>query len=280
MSSSALERVLSVANPGLLPLEFTELDEGSQLVMAAMSAASRAYLILASDDDGDEDGDSDADDSGGGEHSSHSTYKKLVKKGMDAKLAAKMCSKADSKSAAATMLGGALVALNGLDVPDPASFVALAAPPGESAEERRQSAKKGNALPDGSYPIPDAKHLRSAAILAASKHGNYQAARRLIIRRAKELGISLDSLPGFGKSSSDSGSSSEKAAATQAVWDDTLVALAAKAVVPAFMNRHEAFHHEPMSGEHEHPHEVSAVMSRRHFHNDDNRHGYFHAPGH
>ena len=59
-----------------------------------------------------------------------------------------------------------------------------------SADERRKQAKQGNSLPDGSYPIPDADALRRAAILARSKHGNWQAARRLIARRAKELGVS------------------------------------------------------------------------------------------
>ena len=35
-------------------------------------------------------------------------------------------------------------------------------------------------------------------MLAASKHGDYQAAKSLIRRRAKELGVRLESLPGFG----------------------------------------------------------------------------------
>lgn len=58
-----------------------------------------------------------------------------------------------------------------------------------SAEQRRRHAAQGNALPDGSYPIPDADALRRAAILARSKHGNWKAARRLIARRARELGV-------------------------------------------------------------------------------------------
>jgi hypothetical protein len=57
-----------------------------------------------------------------------------------------------------------------------------------SASERRRHAKSGKALPDGSYPIPDADALRRAAILARSKHGNWKAASRLIARRARELG--------------------------------------------------------------------------------------------
>lgn len=59
-----------------------------------------------------------------------------------------------------------------------------------SARRRKELAGGGNALPDGSYPIPDKDALRRAAILARSGHGNVSAARRLISRRAKELGVS------------------------------------------------------------------------------------------
>lgn len=58
-----------------------------------------------------------------------------------------------------------------------------------SADRRRELASGGNALPDGSYPIPDKDALRRASILARSGHGNVGAARRLIARRAKELGV-------------------------------------------------------------------------------------------
>lgn len=58
-----------------------------------------------------------------------------------------------------------------------------------SADRRRELAGQGNSLPDGSYPIPDKDALRRAAILARSGHGNVGAARRLIARRAKELGV-------------------------------------------------------------------------------------------
>jgi hypothetical protein len=58
-----------------------------------------------------------------------------------------------------------------------------------SAADRKKNAQAGNALPDGSYPIPDADALRRAAVLARSKHGNWQAAEKLIARRAKELGV-------------------------------------------------------------------------------------------
>jgi hypothetical protein len=49
-------------------------------------------------------------------------------------------------------------------------------------------AAKGWALEDGSYPIPDRAHLHSAIVLAQSGHGDAAGAKRLIKRRAKELG--------------------------------------------------------------------------------------------
>jgi hypothetical protein len=58
-----------------------------------------------------------------------------------------------------------------------------------SAEERHQLAAAGKALPDGTYPIEDAADLENAAILARSGHGDVKAARRLIARRANELGV-------------------------------------------------------------------------------------------
>lgn len=63
------------------------------------------------------------------------------------------------------------------------------------AGRRKELASEGHALPDGSYPIPDKDALRRAAILARSGHGNVEGAKRLIGRRAKELGVAnpLDS---------------------------------------------------------------------------------------
>ena len=76
-----------------------------------------------------------------------------------------------------------------------------------TTDERRHQASAGNALPDGSYPIPDKDSLRRAAILARSGHGNAAAARRLIARRARELGVSnpLDESDDVKKGSSDEG---------------------------------------------------------------------------
>lgn len=60
-----------------------------------------------------------------------------------------------------------------------------------SAENRRQLAKEGKALSDGSYPIADAEDLKSALTLARSGHGNVSAAMALIRKRAKQLGVTL-----------------------------------------------------------------------------------------
>jgi hypothetical protein len=95
-----------------------------------------------------------------------------------------------------------------------------------SQAERDQAHEAGNSLPDKSYPINNAKQLRSAAILAASHHGNWQAARRLIRRRAKELGVSLESLPGFGSGSdSDNDEDSDNVAASYSggIYDPSMV---------------------------------------------------------
>lgn len=59
------------------------------------------------------------------------------------------------------------------------------------AATRTEYAKKGWALPDKSYPIGNAGDLKNAMILARSNHGNVTAAKALIRRRAKDLGVQL-----------------------------------------------------------------------------------------
>jgi phage I-like protein len=66
-----------------------------------------------------------------------------------------------------------------------------------TAAERKRAKTAGNSLPDGSYPINNASQLHSAAVLAASGHGNAAAAKKLIRRRAKEMGVDLTHLPGM-----------------------------------------------------------------------------------
>jgi hypothetical protein len=58
-----------------------------------------------------------------------------------------------------------------------------------SDDERRELAARGWALPDGSYPIRNEDDLHNAAALARSGHGDAEAAKRLIAKRARELGV-------------------------------------------------------------------------------------------
>lgn len=59
-----------------------------------------------------------------------------------------------------------------------------------SSARRKELASEGKALEDGSYPIENESDLHNAAVLARSGHGDVAAAKRLIARRAKELGVS------------------------------------------------------------------------------------------
>ena len=97
--------------------------------------------------------------------------------------------------------------------------------------KQQELAKKGWALPDGSFPIPDKAHVHSAAVLWASGHGkDPAAAKRHIIKMAKTHGVPLESLPGFGKGDEDENG---KAAATRAalkragISDNGIIQLAA-----------------------------------------------------
>jgi HK97 family phage prohead protease len=65
--------------------------------------------------------------------------------------------------------------------------------------ERDKAHAAGNSLPDKSYPINNIAQLHSAAVLAASHHGDWKAAQALIRRRAKELGVDVTTLAGFGE---------------------------------------------------------------------------------
>ena len=81
-----------------------------------------------------------------------------------------------------------------------------------SQAERDLAHKEGNSLPDKSYPIRNVKQLHSAAVLAASHHGDWQAAQALIRRRARDLGVDVNTLPGFGKDEDDDGKAREATA--------------------------------------------------------------------
>lgn len=59
---------------------------------------------------------------------------------------------------------------------------------GVTQAERDKAHEEGNSLPDKSYPIRNVKQLKAAIELAQSGHGDVAAAKKLILRRAKELG--------------------------------------------------------------------------------------------
>lgn len=260
----SLDKILALAgnDPGVPDLD-------AELLFAAQAASRELVLLLASDDDsGDEDRDGgnksgkDDDEGDGGEHTGHATYKAMVKRNIPPKKAAAMCAKSDKNVKASQLAASLTEILAGR----PGTDIALLTltPDSETAQGRKKAAASGHALPDGSYPIEDKKHLHSAAVLAASGHGNVSAAKALIRRRAKELGVDVNSLPGFGGSDSDN----EKAAAS-------MVALA-KAATGAV-----AMHHAPMTGTHSHAHAMSATHEHDHQHFGDNNHngGPLHRPG-
>lgn len=91
-------------------------------------------------------------------------------------------------------LAAATVQLAGME---PREIQALALSSDVSAAERQALAKKGWALKDGSYPIGNVRHLHSAAVMAATGHGDVRSARKLIRKRAAELGVNVASLPGM-----------------------------------------------------------------------------------
>lgn len=57
-----------------------------------------------------------------------------------------------------------------------------------SPKQRRAMASRGQAMPDGSFPIADEADLRNA-IQSVGRADNYEAARRHIVRRARALGL-------------------------------------------------------------------------------------------
>jgi len=105
-----------------------------------------------------------------------------------------------------------------------------------STDEREKQADKGNALPDGSYPIPDADALGRAATLAQSKHGDWQAAEKLIARRASELGVA-NPLDGKGDASKGAVAEGETGVDTEAQGTSSL----SKAVEDALTKALEPF---------------------------------------
>jgi len=252
---TALDKVLLAA--GGTP-ELPDPDEG--LLLAVQLAARELAVLLASDDEDDGKGD-DGDDGDGG-HADHATYKALLKRNVPAARAAAMCAKSDKKVRATALARSLEVMLSGrpgIDI----GLVTLT-PASETAGGRRKAAASGHALPDGSYSIEDEAHLHKAAVLAASRHGNWQAAKTLIRRRARDLGVDVNSLPGFG-SVPDSDGEKVAAAMLELARQEAAVAM----------------HHAPMTGRHSHPHVQTSAHDHEHEHWNDSNHsgGPLHRPG-
>ena len=128
-----------------------------------------------------------------------------------------------------------------------------------SQAERDKAHAAGNSLPDKTYPINNAAQLHSAAVLAASHHGDWKAAQTLIRRRAKELGVDVTTLPGFGEQKSSGQPHELRASAAED------------------LNLASSSDYNPSAG----PHEASGT----HDHGDDGTcqwecapHGHFHNP--
>lgn len=253
----SLDKVLKLAGAVAEPP-----DPDAELLLAVQLAARELTVLLADSEDDDE-GD-EKDDGDGGGHKDHPTYKALVKKNVPSDRASAMCAKADKRikaSQLAEALEVMLAGRPGIDI----GLVTLT-PASETAEGRRKAAESDHALPDGSYPIEDKAHLHKAAVLAASKHGNWKAALALIRRRARDFGVNVTSLPGFGGSDRDG----EKAAAS-------MLSLAKAATGDGGI----PMNHGPFTGSHTHTHFQSGAHAHPHQHVNDNNHhgGPLHRPG-
>jgi hypothetical protein len=261
----SLNKVLQLAGAAGAPP-----DPDADLLLAAQVAAAELAVLLASDDDEDDgksgkgDNSKTADDGKSGGHADHPAYKALIKRNVPPDRAAAMCAKSDKKVKATQLANALTVMLSGR----PGGDIALVTltPDSETAEGRKKAASAGHALSDGSYPIEDKKHLHSAAVLAASGHGNAPAAKALIRKRARELGVDVTSLPGFGQSDDDG----EKAAAS-------MLELAAKAAGDGGV----PMSHAAFTGVHTHSHFQSAAHNHPHQHVNDSSHdgGPLHRPG-
>lgn len=235
-------------------------DPDASLLLAVQLAARELALLLASGDDAEDKGDGGSDEG----HEGHATYKALIKRNVPAERAAAMCARSDKKVKATALAQSLEVMLSG----DPGRDIGLVTltPPSETASGRREAAAEGDSLPDGSYAIKSKRQLHSAAVLAASRHGNWRAAQSLIKRMAGKFGVDVSSLPGFGSRSDDG----EKVAAT-------MLELAKRDAGDGGV----AMNHGPFTGTHTHSHWVSQTHAHPHQHAGDNRHdgGPLHRPG-
>jgi hypothetical protein len=264
----SLDKVLQLS--GAVP---APADPDLDLLLAVQTASRELALLLAGDDEDDKKpgkGKKDSGDSGGKDdddeedHSSHGAFKAFKKRGMPDDKAKSLCAGQDKKVKASQLANSLVVMLAGQLLGD-ISLVTLT-PESETASGRRDAASDGDALPDGSYPVKNKRQLHSAAVLAASHHGDWKAAQSLIRRKAPKFGVDLSTLPGFGAKDDDG----EKAAAS-------MVELAAKVLGDGGV----AMNHGLFTGTHTHSHFQSAAHAHPHQHVNDNTHdgGPLHRPG-
>lgn len=110
-------------------------------------------------------------------------------------------------------------------------------------EERKRLAAEGKALPDGSYPIENEEDLHNAAHLAESGHGDVEAAKRLIARRAKELGVAnpLDDKTDAKKGAEGAPETSEsEVTKTEGAAEDALTAESVQSMIKAALAERES----------------------------------------
>ena len=134
--------------------------------------------------------------------------------------------------------------------------------------ERDKAKAAGNSLPDGSYPINNVAQLHSAAVLAASHHGDWKAAQALIRRRAKELGVDVTTLPGFGEQKSSARPLELRASAAEDVDEAAAPDIDAAAA-----------QHEPVTATHTHVHQdrSGGTHTHEHTHAGDADHSHGHS---
>lgn len=100
-----------------------------------------------------------------------------------------------------------------------------------SAEQRREYADSGVAMPNGDFPIPDEDHLRSAVGRLGNYKGDKAAAKKHIKRRASALGLTKLLPDDWEASKAADGATAEKGATIDQTFEkhdsDLVKALAA-----------------------------------------------------
>jgi hypothetical protein len=105
-----------------------------------------------------------------------------------------------------------------------------------SAEQRRQAAASGAAMPGGRYPIENAEDLHNAIHAIGRGKGSHEAIRQHIIRRAKALGLTSE-LPEdwtmSSKKTSEADETKSAEASTETVTPESISEIVKAAVAEA-----------------------------------------------